>query len=88
MKASTEKVRSIVVIPFVVSAQKAVAISLTVRAAVPKDRQESAGAVTVKMRAFRSVALSAARIVGARVQPIAIALLVSVRAVSIVAIVR
>ena len=88
MKPSAEEIVLVVVVSLFIPAQKAIAISHAVRSRTAEDGQESAGAVPVKVRAFRIVALAAPRIARARQQAILVTLLVRVRAIAIVTIVR
>ncbi len=88
VKTSADEIILIVLKPFVVTTKEPVAISLAVRSRASEDRQESAGAMLIKVRALRIVALSAPGIVRAGIQPIPIALFIGIRAVSIVSVVR
>ena len=51
--------------PFIVPAQKAVAICLLIIGALSKDRVKAAHGLLVEVRAFRIIVLAAPRIVGA-----------------------
>jgi hypothetical protein len=88
MKASAAEIVLVVLITLFVAAQKTIAISRAVRSRTAEDSQKPAGAMPVKVRAFRIVTLAAARIIRARVQTVLVTLVVRVRAITIVAIVR
>src|SRR5205085_4398009 len=82
------EVAFIVLIAFFIAAQEAISISLLVRAPAAENREESGRAMLVKMGPLRVIALPALRILRARVQAILVAALVSVRAITIAAIIR
>ncbi len=86
--ARTAAIHLVAFVAFLVPAQEAIPICLLVSAPVAKNREEAGTAFPVKVRSLRIIVLSPARIVFAGVQTIPVAPLVSVRAISIAAIIR
>jgi hypothetical protein len=88
MKTAAKKVSLPVLKAFLIAAQKAVTIGLTVRSAPAKDRQKTRVAALVEVGTLRIIALISSSIIGAGKQAIPIAPFIGVGAVSIAAIVR